>query len=298
MKTFRELYVQADQTKEPISVVAAGGADQTVLEALSQAASRGWVKPILTGDQREIETLAASLAIDLNGFEIIDTPEPAITAVQAVVEKRARLLMKGQIPTPALLKAVLNDEEGLTTGRVICQMVLMEIPRDNRVFLMTDTGICIQPKLSQKADLVMHAIETCDALGVCEPRIALMAASEKINEKMPETIDAEKLVAQAARGDFGACRVQGPLSFDLAYAADAGSKKNIEGDVVGSADAMVFPDLLSANLTVKGIMYTADCHFGGVLCGTSAPVVFMSRADRTPTRLNSLAFAIAMLNHE
>ncbi len=56
---------------------------------------------------------------------------------------------------------------------------------------------------------------------------------------------------------------------------------------------MIFPDLLSANLTVKAIMYTADCRFGGVLRGTTAPVVFMSRADTAATRLNSLALALA-----
>jgi phosphotransacetylase len=55
---------------------------------------------------------------------------------------------------------------------------------------------------------------------------------------------------------------------------------------------MIFPNLLAANLTVKAIMYTALCRFGGVLCGAACPVVFMSRADTTNTRLNSLALAL------
>ena len=93
-------------------------------------------------------------------------------------------------------------------------------------------------------------------------------------------------------GVFGACKARGPLSFDLAYADEAGQKKKIEGDVVGAADVLVFPNLLSANLTVKAIMYTADCRFGGLLCGTAAPVVFMSRADSTATRMNSLALTL------
>jgi phosphate butyryltransferase len=89
--------------------------------------------------------------------------------------------------------------------------------------------------------------------------------------------------------------VQGPLSFDLAYAAAAGAKKGLEGHVVGAADAMLFPSLQAANLTVKAMMYTASCRFGGVLVGTTAPVVFMSRADTTQTRLDSLAFTLARL---
>jgi phosphotransacetylase len=112
---------------------------------------------------------------------------------------------------------------------------------------------------------------------------------------MPDTIDAVELTRRAVAGEFAHCVVQGPLSFDLAYAVDAGEKKKIDGSVVGSADAMLFPDLLSANLTVKAIMYTANCCFGGILCGTSCPVVFMSRADTTSTRLNSLAMSLRLL---
>ena len=122
-----------------------------------------------------------------------------------------------------------------------------------------------------------------------------MAATEKASEAMPDTLDAAELARRKAAGDFPGCLVQGPLSFDLAYAADAGEKKRIAGSVVGAADAMLFPDLLSANLTVKAIMYTADCRFGGVFCGTACPVVFMSRADTTATRLNSLALTLRML---
>ena len=164
----------------------------------------------------------------------------------------------------------------------------MEIPRDRRRFLLADTGITIQPTLEQKADILQSLVEVARLLrepGSADlPRIAAMAASEKVAEAMPDTLHAAELARRNAAGDFPGGVVRGPLSFDLAYAADAGEKKKIEGDVVGAADAMLFPDLLSANLTVKAIMYTADCRFGGVLCGTACPVVFMSRADTTATR--------------
>jgi phosphotransacetylase len=107
---------------------------------------------------------------------------------------------------------------------------------------------------------------------------------------MPETLDA----AELAKRDLPGCVVQGPLSFDLAYAAQAADKKRIAGPVTGAADVLLFPSLAAANLTVKAIMYTADCRFGGVLCGAACPVVFMSRADTTATRVNSLALALAL----
>jgi len=291
LPSFDELYEQAS-AGEPLGVVAAGGADRTVLEALDRARSLGWIKPIVTGVVAEIETVARDLGIDLSTFSVIDSQLPAVDAVAEVRAGRAQLMMKGQIATPELMKAVLNRELGLRTGKTICQMVLMEVPRDDRRFLLTDTGITVAPTIEQKAELVDHVVEVSTALGVSNPAVALMAATEKTTEVMPDTLDAAELTKQAASGRFGEAQVAGPLSFDLAYASDAGEKKRIAGDVVGAADAMVFPDLLSANLTVKAIMYTADCRFGGVLRGTTHPVVFMSRADKTETRLNSLAYAI------
>jgi phosphotransacetylase len=124
-----------------------------------------------------------------------------------------------------------------------------------------------------------------------------MAATETVRPSMPETVDAAEICRRSRLGEFGDCVIEGPLSFDLAYAPEAGAKKNVEGNVVGAADIMLFPNLLSANLTVKAIMYTADCQFGGILMGTAAPVVFMSRGDTTATRLNSLALTLRMLDH-
>ena len=296
---FNALYQLADHLPAPLSVVAAGGADRTVLEALSIAQRRGWVEPVLTGSVTEIRSLANDLEIDLEDFRLIDTDDPAGAAVAEVRAGRARVLMKGQIATPDLMKAVLSRDTGLRTSRCICQVVLMEIPRDSRQFLLSDTGITIQPTLDQKADILQSLVEVATALGTGAdgevPRIAVMSATEKPTDAMPDTHEAAELARRFRDDQNLKCIVQGPLSFDLAYASDAGEKKRIDGAVVGAADGMLFPNLLSANLTVKAIMYTADCRFGGVLCGAACPVVFMSRADSTETRLNSLALTLRML---
>jgi len=134
------------------------------------------------------------------------------------------------------------------------------------------------------------------ALGEREPRVAIMAATESVTETMPDTLDAAELTRRNRHGELPGCVVQGPLSFDLAYAADAADKKRIAGPVVGCADAMLFPDLSAANLTVKAIAYLADCNFGGILAGAACPVVFMSRADTVTTRLNSLALALRLVS--
>ncbi len=293
LPSFSDLFDRLDRDQPRVAVVAAGGADVTVLQALSAAAERGWVSPILTGDVAEMQRLAGSLGLELSRFRFVESDQPARTAVGLIREGQARMLMKGQIATPDLMKAVLDRANGLRTGETIGQIVLMELPRDGRRMLLTDTGICISPNLDEKRGLTLQAVRIARSLGLPEPSIAFMGATEKANPNMPDTVESAELAAEFSAGTHGPCKAAGPLSFDLAYANDAGQKKRIEGDVVGAADILVFPNLLSANLTVKAIMYTADCRFGGLLCGTTAPVVFMSRADSTETRLHSLAYTIS-----
>jgi phosphate butyryltransferase len=292
LRSFDELYRQADARRDPLPVAAIGGSEATVLEALRAATDRGWVAPLAVGREQEIRQVAESHGIGLDGIAVLDADDPAAAAVVAVRDGRARLLMKGQVSTPALMRAVLDPAVGLRTGRVICQVVLLEVRPTGRRFLLADTGICIRPTLEQRADILRQAVAVAHALGADVPRVAALAATETVTDAMPETRDAAELQRRGEAGEFPGCVVQGPLSFDLACAAEAGDRKRLAGPVVGAADVLLFPDLLSANLTVKAIMYTADCRFGGVLCGATCPVVFMSRADSTATRLNSLALAL------
>jgi phosphotransacetylase len=298
ISNFEQLYSLMSPTLDPTPVVAAGAADVTVLGALRDACDRGWVEPLLAGSESDIRRLADEHEISLTGMAIVDTAEPAAAAVARVRAGRARLLMKGQISTPELMRAILHEQFGLRTGRVICQVVLMEIARDDRRFLLADTGITPRPDLEQKVDILQSALSVARALGEATPRVALLAASEKVTARLPDTLEAAELQNRGEAGEFPGCLVQGPLSFDLAYAAMAGERKGLAGPVTGAADIMLFPDLTSANLTVKAIMYTSDCRFGGVLCGTTCPVIFMSRADDRPTRLRSLALALRLLSQD
>ena len=297
LEGFDRLAQLADARTEPVSLSVAGGDDPSVLEALHGARGRRWVRPILVGPAPRIESLAGALGIPLEGFTIQHADGDAVAdpAVAEVRACRARMLMKGQIATPALMAAVLDPTTGLRSDRVVCQVVLMEIPRDDRRFLLADTGISIHPDRRKRLEILRQAVGVARALGASRPKVALLAATETVKVEMPETIEAAELSRRNRQGEFDDCVIEGPLSFDLAYAAEAGTKKRIEGSVVGAADILLFPNLLSANLTVKAIMYTADCRFGGILSGTSAPVVFMSRADTPSTRLNSLALALALL---
>ncbi len=293
---FDRLLAEADAKKAKVPVVAAGGDDPGLLVALRVAASRGWVEPTIVGPERLVVEAGIETGVNLGRFRVIDA-EPADVAECAVAEVkqgRAEILIKGRVKSPDLIRAVCHPGDGIRDGRVIGQVVLMEIPRDGRRFLLTDTGVNVRPTLTQKADLLQSAAGVAHALGVDRPLVAVMAATESINVSMHETLDAAALQSRNQAGDFPDCIVEGPLSFDLAYAPDAAEKKRITGQVAGSADLMLFADLLSANLTVKAIMYTSDCRYGGLLLGTTHPVAFMSRSDNAATRLHSIALALRM----
>ena len=300
MLGFDALQADLDSRRPLVTVVAAGGADATVLEALRIALDRGWVAPIVCGEDAAIRQIAQEIGVSLDRFTIIDATGENVprAAVAEVRSGRASILMKGLVPTPDLMHAILDPERGLRSGRAVAQVVLMEIVRDGRRFLMADTGVMVRPKLPRKIEILLEAVEVARALGEPTPRVAIMAASEKIIDGMPETFDATELATRSRHGEFPGIFIQGPLSFDLAYAPASAAKKGVGGDVAGAADIMIFPDLSSANLTVKAIMVTADCRFGGVLRGTTHPVAFMSRSDDVPTRLNSIALAERLLGPE
>jgi phosphotransacetylase len=297
---FSLLHHDADAAAPGIAVAVAGADDPTVLSAVRIACDRGWVRPILIGHEPRIREIAAVNEIALDQLTIHHAEADAIApaAVAEVDSGHAQILMKGRVATPELMRAVLKRDRGLRTDRVACQVVLMEVPRDQRTFLLADTGISVRPTFKERIDIMRSAVAVARALGIERPRVALLAATETVKEAMPETVEWAELARRGCAGEFGDCFIEGPLSFDLAYAADAGAKKQIEGSVVGAADIMLFPNLLCANLTVKAIMYTADCRYGGVLQGTAAPVAFMSRADTTETRLNSLALSLRILHHQ
>jgi phosphotransacetylase len=291
--SFDELYQRADARRQPLAIAVAGGADPTVLAALRTATDRGWVTPLVVGREADVRQTADQGGIDLHGFTLIDADD-AGAAVTLVRSQRASLLMKGQVATPKLMKAVLDPASGLRTEHVISQIVLMELATGRR-FLLADTGVCIEPTLAQKLDILYSAVALAQALGVDCPRVACMAATETVTDAMPETLDAAELQRLNAARQIAGCVVRGPLSFDLAFDAEAAARKKRDDPEFGLADVLLFPNLLSANLTVKAIMYTAACRFGGVLAGASCPVVFMSRADSVATRLNSIALALHAL---
>jgi len=212
----------------------------------------------------------------------------ATEAVRAVRTDAADILLKGTVDTKTFITAVLDKDNGLRTGRLISHVAVVEA--FGRFILITDAGICLHPNLEQKAEIIRNSIPVAHALGIKVPKVAVLAAVEKVNPKMPETVDAQKLSAMNIPG----CVVQGPLAVDNAISPEAAARKGIDGPVAGHADVLICPNVLAGNIFAKGIMYFSDRRWGGIVAGTSHPVAFLSRADSAQMRLDTIALGVVL----
>ncbi|MFH0938737.1 MAG: bifunctional enoyl-CoA hydratase/phosphate acetyltransferase [Planctomycetota bacterium] len=298
LMSFDEIHAAA-RARGKKRVVVAGADDDTALTALSAAYATGMVTPIAVGEPQQIQRIAAQINVSLEGFTIVavSTPdEAARVAVRMVRDGAADIYMKGNIPTSAFMHAALDRHEGLRAGQLLSHATVIWSEKIKRTFIITDGGINIQPTLEEKAAILANALPLARLLGSPRPKVAVMAAVEKINSKMPATMDAAKLARMGDDGVFGDCNVGGPFALDNAVCEEAARKKGISHAVAGHAEIMLAPDIHSGNLMSKAIMYFAECHCGGIVMGASVPIVFLSRADTAATRLNSLALGVLTAN--
>ena len=199
--------------------------------------------------------------------------------------------MKGSLHTDELLGAIVAPGSGLRTDRRISHVYAMDVPAYTKPLIVTDAAINIQPTLDQKRDICQNAIDMLHTLGIAEPLVAVLAAVETVNTKMPSTLDAEALTVMAARGQISGARVDGPLAFDNAISPDAVRAKGIVSSVAGQADILLVPDLEAGNMLAKQLIDFAGADAAGLVLGARVPIVLTSRSDSLKTRIASAALA-------
>jgi phosphate butyryltransferase len=282
-----------------ITVAVAAAEDEEVMGAVIEALNRNLANFILFGDNEKITTILNVNHKDqqknnkkLTVVHADSNTIAAEMAVRAVSTKEATVLMKGNIPTSVLLKAVLNKEYGLRTGNVLSHVAVFEIPDYDRFTIVTDAGMNIAPDLEQKAQMIRNAAAIARAIGIEYPKVAPIAAVEVVNPAMQATIDAAALTIMNKRGQITGCIVDGPLALDNAVSALAAEHKGIHSEVAGRADILLVPAIEVGNVLYKSLIYFAKAKVGAVIAGAKAPIVLTSRADSSESKLYSLALAI------
>lgn len=279
--------------QKTMRLAVAAAQDPDVLTAVVEAAREGIIEPVLVGNTEEIKAIATELGLDIEGYEIVEAEtlqEAAETAVRWVSSGKAEFLMKGLIDTSILLKAALNKEYGLRTDSQLSHVMLYDSENYHKMLFLTDGGMNIAPTLEEKEKIVMNAVIAAKAMGLETVKVAALAAKEKVNPKMPVTVDARALQERSEAGAFGpGVIVEGPLAFDLAVSEEAARIKKFESRIAGDADVILVPNIEVGNGIGKTLTYLAKAESAGVIMGAKVPIVLVSRADSYASKLNSIA---------
>ncbi len=297
LKNFDALVEKVKSFPEPMRVILAAAGDEHSLEAIAHAMGEGIVKPVLVGDQAKIDEILAKLGVEIPAEDIYDVPDAdaaAKRAVELVHEGKGDFIMKGKMETAQILRPVVNKETGLGTGRVMSHFVFDELPHYHKLLVTTDGGMMTYPTLEQKKEIIENTVETLKALGYECPKIAVVAAVEKVNPKMPETVEADALKQMNLRGEIKDCIVEGPISLDIALDKECADIKGFESPVAGDADVILVPNIQVGNVLGKSITVIAKGNMAGFVVGSQVPIVFTSRGSSAKEKFLSLVLAAAV----
>lgn len=276
----------------PIAVAAANS--PFALEGARRAHEKGVVEPVLVGDPMDIRRIAKEMGWPLEGARIVRAKDDEDSARRAVALARSGecgAVMKGHLHTDTLMLAALKKDVGLRAGRRFTHAFFMSAPGWKRGLILSDAAVNVKPSVDTKMDIVRNTIDLGHALGIPEPRVALLSCTEEVTDRVQSSLEADEVAARWRDSGEGGALVHGPLAFDVAMSPEAAGIKGLDHPVAGHADALVVPDIESGNALFKMMVHFMGATAAGVVLGASVPIVLTSRADPPEARLISAAVA-------
>ncbi|QEQ97614.1 bifunctional enoyl-CoA hydratase/phosphate acetyltransferase [Neptunomonas concharum] len=295
-----EFFIEQAVKARPIRTAVVHPVDHNGLMGAIESAEHHLIEPILIGPKAKILAAAEKDNLDITRYEIIDVEHSHAAAEKACELARmgeVEALMKGDLGSSELISAVISKTKGIRTERRLSHVFVFDVPNYHKPLVITDGAINVVPDLMTKRDIVQNAVDFCRALGVNQPKVAILAAVEKVKAYMPSTIDAACLCKMADRGQITNALLDGPLAFDNAISLQAALDKHINSEVSGDADILLAPDLEAANMIAKQLIYLADAKSAGIAVGAKVPIILTSRAETPLGRMASCALASHMVHH-
>jgi len=291
------------QDKPSRRVAVAAGHDPNTIAAAARAASENVADMTLVGDKARIEKLCVEFKLDAGVFDIVDEPDElkaGAAAVAMVRAGKADVLMKGLIGTDKYMRLILNKETGLLPPRaVLSHITVLELPEyqktHGKLLFVADVAIIPQPDLKAKVQIVNYCIQAAHSFGISEPKVALIAATEKVNPGMQATVDGAMIAVMAKRSQISGGIVDGPLALDVALSPEACAIKGLDSPVGGEADVLVFPNIETGNVFYKSATILSGGRLAAAVVGTSAPCVLTSRADSEESKFLSIAMGCRLV---
>jgi len=286
LKTARKL--------DPVRIAIAGADHPLPMEAARSAAIQGLIDPVLIGDKARIMRLSNQLSWELGGHSILHASsevEAAEVAVRIASEGSVDAIMKGQVHTDVLLRAVLSPSFGLRAGRRMTHVFHLSLPGSPDPLLVSDCAINVSPDERTLKDIVLNTLDLARSLMIEKPRVALLSGTESIIESVPSSVLAHNVKSWARTQTRDREYVDGPMGLDVAISQSAANIKGVNGDVAGNANILIVPNLEAGNVLFKSLVYFRSALPAGLLLGAKVPIVLTSRADPPEARLAATIIA-------
>ena len=291
---------QASGGASAVTAVAGAGGPVAMASA-RRAAELGLIEPVLVGDLDAVAAIARDMGWALDGIRQVSAKDERKAAEVAVALARggeAAALMKGQVHTDALMRAVVDRDNGLHAGRRMSHVFYMTAPGREGSITISDAAINVAPGPGVKLDIVNNALALLHALGIAEPKVAVLSATEVPIAAMPSSLDAAEVVRRAAQGEVTNAVVDGPFAFDVAVSPEAAAIKGVDSPVAGRADLLIMPNIEAGNAVFKAMVYYMSATAAGLVMGAKVPIILTSRADPPEARLTAAALAAIVAAHQ
>jgi phosphate butyryltransferase len=276
-------------------LVVAWANDAHTLEAVNAAVKAGLVDAILVGDEGIMTKTLDELGFSALRFRKVHASTDVEAAAKAVALMRSGegdILMKGMLSTDNYMRAILHKEQGLMDpGAILSHVSVMEHPRHPKLMIIGDVAVIPEPELKEKVAILGYLVKTAQALGIDQPKVAVLAASEQVLPKMRSSVEAALLSKMAERGQIKGALVDGPLALDGALDLESARIKGLTGPVAGDADCLLFPNIEAGNVFYKTGTKLGGAEIAALVMGARVPCVLSSRGDTARTKLCSIALA-------
>lgn len=291
-KTYEDMVNKAKNKNLKLSVAAAQ--DSEVISAIKKAYDLKIAEPILFGDENKIKEIMKEQEIkdDFKIVNCLDDKEASLKAVESVRVGESDILMKGILNSSDFLRPALDSNKGIKAGKLISHLGAFEIKGEEKIIFMADGGVNVQPNLEEKREILLNSMNALGNMGMDDLKVAILAANEKVSDKIPATKDARELVEMREEGIIPKGIIEGPIALDVAISKEAAEHKNIKSKVSGEVDLFIVPNIESGNIFGKSLIYYGQAKMAGIILGFNNPVVMTSRSEAAENKLNSIAMAV------
>lgn len=299
-RSFEELIQAAKSRPQMARMAVAAAGDSHTIQAVLRARKERIAAPILVGDRNRILQILKELEETVPEKDIYNEPDAAKAAEKAVMLIRsgeADFLMKGKLDTAVLLREVVNGEHGLGKGSVMSHFTIFEVPTYHKLLVPVDGGMVTYPTLTQKKAIIENTVGTLRDIGYDCPKVGVLACVEKLNPKMPETVEANALKEMNCRGEISDCIVEGPISYDCAISREVAEEKDFHSPCAGDCDVLIAPNIHAGNIMGKMLLITCHAKMAGFIVGAKCPIVMTSRGSSAEEKYLSIVISALAAQH-